>query len=258
MTAWLASVWLTSLVGSLHCVAMCGPLSVLYARPHAKVYLQLIDHSGYHGARLVAYVLFGAVAGLMGKTLNTTGLAAGVENAAGTALGVSLIAWGVFQLLRRFRTPKRAPLRIMRHGGRVNGAKKWISAARHALLAHWLKASSPANAVPLRPIAFGISSALLPCGWLYGFVALAAATGTPVRGALLMMAFWLGTVPGLLGLGMTSHWLQGRIKGVFPVVSALLLVGAGAFVLVYRVTPTSALHPHAHGVPAQAHRSICH
>ena len=46
-----------------------------------------------------------------------------------------------------------------------------------------------------RALLLGLFSTLLPCGWLYAFAVLAAGTGGPWTGMLVMAAFWAGTVP---------------------------------------------------------------
>jgi sulfite exporter TauE/SafE len=48
-------------------------------------------------------------------------------------------------------------------------------------------------------ILVGVASVLLPCGWLYSYVLLAGASGSWLLGASMMAAFWLGTLPALLG-----------------------------------------------------------
>jgi sulfite exporter TauE/SafE len=76
----------------------------------------------------------------------------------------------------------------------------------------------------------GAASGFLPCGWLYSFVILAITTQSAILGATLLLAFWLGTLPALVGLsygaGRLSHipWAQ-RLRPV-----AQRLIGA-AFIL---------------------------
>src|SRR5690606_26485689 len=51
----------------------------------------------------------------------------------------------------------------------------------------------------------GVLTALLPCGWLHGFVLAAAATRSASSGALLLSVFWLGTAPALLMSGTLAR-----------------------------------------------------
>ena len=52
-----------------------------------------------------------------------------------------------------------------------------------------------------RALSTGLLTAFLPCGWLYLFALKAAGTGSPLQGALFMIAFWLGSVPALVLVG---------------------------------------------------------
>jgi hypothetical protein len=104
----------------------------------------------------------------------------------------------------------------------------------------------------------GLSTTLVPCGWLYAFVATAAASGSFVSGVSVMAAFWLGTVPALLVAGVGIGKLVARFGAHARAATASLTVAAGVLVLVLRVAgplPASAasnpsapascpLHPH--------------
>jgi len=58
----------------------------------------------------------------------------------------------------------------------------------------------------------GAATPLLPCGPLYLMLGLAAANGSPARGAEFSAAFALGTLP-LLWLAQTQlHWMSGRLQ----------------------------------------------
>jgi hypothetical protein len=83
----------------------------------------------------------------------------------------------------------------------------------------------------LRALVIGLLSTLLPCGWLYMFVAPAAATGSPAGGALVMAAFWAGTLPVMAGLGLLAQRALGPLRRRLPVVTAAALVVIGLLTL---------------------------
>jgi hypothetical protein len=62
---------------------------------------------------------------------------------------------------------------------------------------------------------------------LYAFAISAAGTGSPWFGALVMAAFWLGTVPALFGVGVLAGRLLSPLKRHAPLLSAALLVTVG-------------------------------
>jgi sulfite exporter TauE/SafE len=70
----------------------------------------------------------------------------------------------------------------------------------------------------------------LPCGWLYAFVLAAVGTGNVVTGAGILLAFWLGTLPALIGIGSVAQLLGQRARRLLPNLSALclLVIGIGS------------------------------
>jgi len=209
----LASVVGASLMGSLHCAGMCGPLAAFAAgstdakgmRTSAHVYI------AYHGSRLVAYVTLGAVAGAVGAAVDLVGQARGIGHAAGVFAGVVMLAWGLMLLLRALGLS--LPVWRWTRGlfGRV---ANWMAKAR----------SQPPV---LRSVVLGLCSALLPCGWLYAFAVAAAGTGSSLWGMLVMGAFWLGTVPALLGVAMGATGAFGSLRKHAPILGALTLIVLG-------------------------------
>lgn len=157
----------------------------------------------YHVGRLVVYVALEGLAGTFGNSLNRLGILAGINGTAPIFTGVLLVWWG-FLALRRGTLPS------------PRGAlwKRLVSI---------LKTNSP-----VAPFLIGASSAFLPYGWLYVFVATSATFGSPALGMLAMAAFWLGTVPALTALGVAARETI-RLGGILPKIAALLIIFAGFF-----------------------------
>jgi sulfite exporter TauE/SafE len=103
----------------------------------------------------------------------------------------------------------------------IVAVKPWLP-ARPPLLAIGRAAKAPRLASRIATLlarggrgaapAIGLFTALLPCGWLWSFVALAAATKSSTAGALLMLAMWAGSLPALTSVGAVVSWLS-RIAG---------------------------------------------
>ncbi|MCA9002147.1 MAG: sulfite exporter TauE/SafE family protein [Planctomycetes bacterium] len=221
MEALFTSVLVASLVGSPHCVGMCGPLVAMAMREQDGVRAGALGHVGYHGGRLVSYLLLGAAAGALGGTLNLGGSLLGFQRFAVTASALFLIGFGFQQLLRHWGPalrflPKRKP----------SSTPGLLSRAYFAMNRR-IGGVRPTT----RATALGLLSALLPCGWLYAFAAVSAGTGTAALGAFAMGAFWLGTLPLLATFGLGIKRLLGPLERHMPVITALLLVAAGLFVL---------------------------
>jgi uncharacterized protein len=78
-----------------------------------------------------------------------------------------------------------------------------------------------------RAAALGCVTALLPCGWLYGFVLAAAGTGSALRGALVLAAFWSGSVPVLVGVSSLGRAVSRALGARTPLFSSLVLLALG-------------------------------
>ncbi len=222
MIALLGSVVAASVLGSPHCAGMCGGFVCFYSGDGARV--RWPAHAAYHGSRLVAYAALGAIAGVLGAGVDHLGMWAGVNRAAAVVAGLVMIVWGGAALARALGA------RIPEWGG---------PAFTHGAIGRALRVlrdQPPA----VRAAVIGVLSGLLPCGWLYAYVAFAAGTGSPVRGALLMAAFWLGTVPILAGIGLAAQRSFQPLRRRLPLVSASVLIVLGGLSLAGKLTPVAA------------------
>lgn len=216
----LASVLVASLLGSVHCAAMCGGFVAAYADGAGGVARRRAGaHAAYNVARLVAYLTLGALAGALGHALDLAGSAVGLANVAALVAGALLLASGLLALAPRSSLVK---LRVRPESG--------VSSLLGRVLVRFREAPPVARATLL-----GVCSALLPCGWLYAFAALAAGTGTALAGAALMAAFWLGTVPMLLGVGLSLETLGRRFARLFSRLRPALVIGVGTVTLLSRL-----------------------
>ncbi|HEY6038288.1 MAG TPA: sulfite exporter TauE/SafE family protein, partial [Kofleriaceae bacterium] len=96
----LAGIVATSALGSVHCVAMCGPLIGLQGGARS-VRLAAIHSLG----RLLTYVAIGALAGVAGNALDLAGRLGNIQRLATLAAGATIIGWGVYALVRAVRRP---------------------------------------------------------------------------------------------------------------------------------------------------------
>lgn len=260
----LAPVILASLVGSLHCVGMCGGLVSFYAGSHASgvdgsgsqrsagptalARGRWAAHGAYHLTRLLAYAALGASAGQLGAALDGLGHRAGLAALGSMVAALVMLLWAMPRLLG-----KAARERLLRLGRGPTQRSRLLVAleARLVALADRARQKPPV----WRASALGLSSALLPCGWLYAFVVLAAGAGSGWGGALLLAAFWLGTVPALLGLGLGVERLSRNLRAHLPRLGAALVILVGGWNVVTR-WPSAALSdaPSTSGPPTPS----CH
>jgi hypothetical protein len=218
----LAGIFAASLLGSVHCVGMCGGFVAVYSNEARKPWRM---HLSYHLARLLSYASVGAISGGIGSALNAAGSLWGLRETAGTLAAVVMLLWGVSILTQELGLRVPLPRPLVRVG----------DLARRVL--------SPRGRPPLRAAAvLGLSSTLLPCGFLYAFYVAAAASGSATSGALVMATFWLGTVPLLLGFGTVLRHVSLAVRRRVPLVGAVVLLCMGFVQLLGRVNiPAHAL-----------------
>jgi uncharacterized protein len=175
----------------------------------------------YHGSRLVVYAGLGAIAGYAGQSLNRHVDIAGYQNLTGLVTGGAMIGWALFSLVRRWRA-KPPPGPVAKGPLVALAARK----PRTNRLSIWFARLHTLPSV-LRGALLGLTSAILPCGWLYAFVTAATGQGAPGAGALVMAAFWLGTLPMLVGLGGLVSLLGSKAQRYLPQVSVVVLLALG-------------------------------
>jgi sulfite exporter TauE/SafE len=235
-------VFVSSLLGSIHCAGMCGPLVAAYAGmpgSEAPLRRRAIAHGAYNGGRLSAYVALGSVAGAFGAVLNHAAAWAGISRASAVASGTLIALWGLHAFLTAAgaRVPRVAVPAPLTRG---------LGNAMRAVAAH------PPG---VRAAILGLGSALLPCGWLYAFVVTAAGTGSALRGALVMAVFWTGTLPVMLAFGEAVRVVSGPLRRHVPATCALVLMMLGLWAVFGRfhggsVAPAEdAANPPCHGTP---------
>jgi sulfite exporter TauE/SafE len=236
LIALCAAVLGASLLGSLHCAGMCGGL-VAFASGAADEGPGgglVSRHAAYHGGRLAAYAALGAAAGALGGALDFGGKLLGVQRTAALLAGLFVAIWGGHAFLTALgvRLPQpTAPAPLRRAVGR--GLDRF--------------ARRPAVE---RALAVGLLSALLPCGWLWAYVAVAAGTGGPATGAAVMAVFWAGTVPALVAVGAFVQAASGRLRRIAPAVCAAVLVVVGLTTVVLRASaPPPGEEPSCHAGP---------
>jgi sulfite exporter TauE/SafE len=208
-----AAAFVAGLVTSLHCAAMCGPLACVMAPARGERADPVAVASVYQLSRLAGYTGLGAVAGAAGAVPLSL-------------LGGGALRWLPWALVAFYLA---VALRLDKRLARVAAVARWQWRLHAALRGR----SRLAGAALV-----GAATPLLPCGPLYLLVALAALAGSAARGAELMLAFGLGTLP-LLWLAQANF---GRVRarltpaGVARAQTALALTAA--LVIAWRLRGT--------------------
>lgn len=207
-------LFVIGLITSVHCVAMCGGINLSQSLPAGGAQGQPARRPAlaYNLGRVVSYTAVGLVLGLIGRVIGGDGgigMSSLLQGILKMAAGVLMIVMGMGMLglfpgLRRF-TP-RLPAGLARRIRAKTGA-------------------------PGRPFLVGVLNGFMPCGPLQSMWIVALASGSPLAGALSMLAFSLGTVPLMLGLGAAVSALGRRFTSQVMRVGAVLVVVLGLSML---------------------------
>lgn len=218
MLALVATAFLSGLLGSLHCVAMCGPFAISCARQRAGL-------PAWHLGRIATYGLLGAVAGAAGRVLpGPAWLPAAIASV--------FLLWFALALAGLVRDLPLLPKPLEELGRRSLGTPT-VSAQAF----------------------FGVVNGLLPCGLVYSALTVPMALGDPVRGAILMLAFGAGTIPALsvaaLGLRratLTRLWHRRLL--------AILILATGLWAIWTRAATPPGEHHHQMSARESANAGI--
>lgn len=201
-------LFMAGLVGSSHCVGMCGGFVLTIGAGAAGFRDNLLRQVSYTVGRLFTYGTLGAVAGFVGWRLaRAVPSSVNISSALAVLAGLVLVYQGL------------ASAGVLRKKG-VVGSAGGCPASR--LFGGYLRG-------PGRTSAFlaGMFTGLLPCGLLYGMLTLAASTHELVSGALTMAIFGIGTAPILLLTGCGGSLLGFVARRRLFVVAAWCLVLTG-------------------------------
>lgn len=216
----LISAFLAGLLGSVHCIAMCGgivgSLSLGLAEEIRQRRAALLPYLlTYNLGRLLSYALAGLLAGVLGTQLmallplqDPGVVVVWISGIFLIALGLYIGAW--WQALAWLEKA---------------GARVW------RYIEPWGRGLLPVRS-PWQALALGLVWGWLPCGLVYSMLVLAFTAGSGVQGVAIMLAFGFGTLPMLLAMGGAAQWLHSVTREpALRRIAGALIITAGLFTL---------------------------
>ncbi len=208
----LLPIFLIGLLGGVHCVGMCGGIVSAFAvaTPRRQFPVAVTTMGGvpaavadsgarvlaFNAGRIGSYMAAGGFAGLVGSVPALINVAA-VQTAAYWLANLMLVALGL-TLMNAWHGLTR-----IEAIGRIGWRR--VQPLMRRLL--------PVQ-TPLQALALGALWGWVPCGMVYSVLMTALLTGSATQGALVMLAFGLGTLPLLFTMGVAGTsvqpWLQRR------------------------------------------------
>jgi uncharacterized protein len=201
----LGAAVLTGFLGGVHCAGMCGGIVAAVAGQSAGKVRPWLNHLAYNAGRIASYALAGAAAGAVGS------------------LGLMLERWLPVQIFLYVA----ANLLLIALGLYLAGVRSPITRFEHLGAGLWRRIQPftrrflPADSV-LKAFALGMLWGWLPCGLVYTVLFTALLSGSALNGAILMLAFGLGTLPNL----MAAAVLVQRSRSLFASRPARIFAGA--------------------------------
>jgi uncharacterized protein len=192
------------LLGSLHCIGMCGPIALAIPLRSNKGLSMLV----YNAGRIFTYASIGILFGLIGKGFVMAGLQQKLSIAAG--------AFIILMVLISFSS------NIVR----VPFYQKVIGNLKYRFTYLFQKKTYTSL------FFIGVLNGLLPCGLIYLAAIGSLATGDPFSGSLFMIAFGLGTLPAMLSVGMLRNFVTPVLKLKINTALPLITIALGCLLIV--------------------------
>lgn len=237
-----------AILGSFgHCIGMCGGIVLAYSSKLANITILrkgklLTCHILYNIGRITTYGILGGVVGALGSVFSLSH----------TLSGILFITAGIAMILA---------------GLSLFGKITWLTRFEHSIQnSKWYQRKfqqALSLKTPLSLYTLGILNGLLPCGFVYAFLFSAAGFASPLKGALVMLIFGIGTLPALLFFGLLANTAlcQPRFRKVFMNLAALAIMIFGGFMVNSGIAslqnPPNAIH-HTQPMHPTDHASIHH
>ena len=199
-------LFILGLGGSLHCVGMCGSLSLIAPMNRNSMLSMAKEMAMYHSGRILTYIILGAIIGSVGHLFEFNQ----IQSYLSIAFGTLLLLYG----LNKFFGTSLFKASYVQN--------KMVVSLYNKVLTSKLKSTS---------FLLGLLNGIVPCGLVYSAMALSFMNADLVMGGINMMAFGIGTLPLLLlfTFGMNNPTFKSYFKS--PYVSATLFSLSGLFIM---------------------------
>ena len=223
----IVSAIIFGLLGSFHCVGMCGPIAFMLPVDRTNSFKKISQILAYHIGRLLAYAIIGLCFGLIGKSLNIFGL----QQQLSILIGVLMI---VVILI---------PVHTFNTYNLSKPVFTFISKIKTALGTALKKKTADTF------LTIGFLNGFLPCGLVYMAVFASIAIGNAWQSSLYMVLFGLGTIPLMTTAIYLGKFLSSTVKQriqkaipVFVIIIGLLFILRGLGLGIPYISPTNMQH----------------
>jgi sulfite exporter TauE/SafE len=204
MSPEILAAFFIGLVGSLHCMGMCGPIVIALPVPDTSNLSFFTGRILYNLGRVVTYSFLGGLLGLVGGKIAL----AGAQQVVSIALGVIVIIavllpqryknfFAQHPLIQKLAEPLKTNIGVLYQKGTFSAM-----------------------------FLIGVLNGFLPCGLVYVALAGAITSGDAISGAAVMFSFGLGTVPAMFAASVFGKFIsvgiRTKIRKAVPALAILL------------------------------------
>jgi hypothetical protein len=204
MSPEILAAFFVGLVGSLHCIGMCGPIAIALPVPDSSNLSFFTGRILYNLGRVVTYAFLGAVLGLVGSKIALAGFQQVVSIVIGVVIIIAVLLpqkyknfFAQHPVIQKLAHPLKSNIGVL--------FKKGTFSAMFLI---------------------GILNGFLPCGLVYVALAGAIASGDSISGAAVMILFGFGTVPAMFTASVFGKFInigiRTKIRKAVPVLAILL------------------------------------
>jgi len=188
--------FILGVISNLHCLGMCGPIALAIPLNRSSKSEMLFGILQYHIGRVLVYGILGYLVGYIGMGIKLFGVLQAISIIAG--IGIIIYAWR--KHLSFIKIPLNVPLSLSKgHFVTMSLLSQSMGKIMH-------------SESPLKLFLLGALNGLLPCGMVYTALITAVVLGTPLLSATSMLAFGLGTLPGLVAFSLFAQQLGNPMR----------------------------------------------
>jgi sulfite exporter TauE/SafE len=218
----------TAFLGSYHCIGMCGFIPTLI-----KYRSWLLGNILYSIGRVFSYTFLGFVGGYIGMFFKNVEFQM-FQKGISIFLGIMIIFFGL-QIMGSIKEKGIIGL-------------DYIYSTIADIMGKFRE----------QPLFLGMFNGLLPCPLVYAFLMKAIAEGNPLKGALVMLAFGIGTVPAMLFASKLLSILTGQQRKIFVRIAGFIVVLFGVWMILRTFGILTMHHHHHHNHGANQHQMMNH
>lgn len=200
---------LTGLAGSLHCVGMCGPLSLALPLQHLPPFQKFVSLLLYQSGRITTYSFIGLLFGLIGRRIYITGYQHWFSIGAGIFILVTAIFYFAGKRSLHFKPFNKFYLFIQQQ------------------IAKFLTSKLNYTGFYLT----GIANGFLPCGMVYIALAGTLSLEKVSESVFFMSLFGLGTLPAMMMIAYAGQIFKVQWRNYFKQATPYLMAALGVLLI---------------------------